>query len=93
MQSSTFMETFKIDAPKKWTAESPYLYKLKLDIIVNGAVTSSVEQDVGFRKIEMINGTLQVNGTPILIRGVNRHDHHPKFGRAVPLELSNVICI
>lgn len=86
MQSSTFMETFKIDAPKKWTAESPYLYKLKLDIIVNGAVTSSVEQDVGFRKIEMINGTLQVNGTPILIRGVNRHDHHPKFGRAVPLE-------
>lgn len=86
IQNSNFTETFKIDAPKKWTAETPYLYKLKLDIFVNGSVTNSVEQDVGFRKVEMINGTLRVNGVPILLRGVNRHDHHPEFGRAVPLE-------
>lgn len=43
-------------------------------------------QRVGFRKTELIKGVFCVNGTPIKIRGANRHEHHPDHGRAVPYE-------
>ncbi|KAK6459509.1 glycosyl hydrolases family 2, TIM barrel domain-containing protein [Scheffersomyces xylosifermentans] len=77
----------EIKNPLKWTAESPYLYKLQIDVKNdNGKVINTVLQDVGFRVVEIKDGLISVNGRPILIRGVNRHDHHPKFGRAVPLD-------
>ncbi|KAL1960098.1 hypothetical protein VTO42DRAFT_270 [Malbranchea cinnamomea] len=74
--------------PKKWTAETPYLYNFKLSLYLDKASTTPVQtvfQKVGFRVVEMKNGNLTVNGKPILLRGVNRHDHHPFLGRAVPL--------
>ncbi|KAJ3497227.1 hypothetical protein NLG97_g2067 [Lecanicillium saksenae] len=49
---------------------------------------NSLVQKFGFRKIELIKGLMTVNGTVIRIRGVNRHEHHPLFGRAVPLEFA-----
>ncbi|KAK1537553.1 glycosyl hydrolase family 2 [Colletotrichum paranaense] len=67
--------------PKKWTAETPYLYRV--DITLG---SHAVYQNIGFRKVELKNGLISVNGTPIRIRGVNRHEHHNKFGRAVPIE-------
>lgn len=73
--------TFDVKSPKKWSAEDPYLYGLTISY--SG---STISQQVGFRKVEMKHGLLQVNGRPILLRGVNRHDHHPEFGRAVPDE-------
>lgn len=74
---------FRIDVknPRKWTAETPYLYTLSLSM--NGC---AVAQKVGFRRVELVDGVFCVNGKPIKIRGVNRHEHHPDFGRAVPLE-------
>lgn len=86
LKDPNFEETFSIKNPLKWTAESPNLYKLKILVLEKDNITNEIEQAVGFRKIEMKNGTLRVNGSTILLRGVNRHDHHPKFGRAVPLE-------
>lgn len=86
LKDNNFCESFKVDNPLKWTAETPNLYKLELIVLVGNEITNRVNQEVGFRKVEMINGTLRVNGKSILMRGVNRHDHHPKFGRAVPLE-------
>lgn len=86
LKDSNFNECLEVQNPLKWTAESPNLYNLELSVLVDNKVTNKVEQDVGFRKVEMKNGTLRVNGKSILIRGVNRHDHHPKYGRAVPLE-------
>jgi beta-galactosidase len=68
-----------IKRPNKWTAETPYLYTL---IISAGDVF--VVQKVGFRKAELIDKIFCVNGSPIKIRGVNRHEHHPESGRAVP---------
>jgi beta-galactosidase len=67
--------------PYKWTAETPYLYQLVLS-----TSTSAVEQRVGFRNSELKKGVFMVNGKPIIIRGVNRHEHHPDSGRAVPYE-------
>lgn len=72
---------------KKWTAETPYLYMVEIKISKEGKSAShGVRQRIGFRKVEIKNGLLTVNGVPILLHGVNRHDHHPTRGRAVPVE-------
>ena len=51
----------------------------------NKEPTQSIYQSVGFRSVELKGGLLTVNGKPLLLRGVNRHEHHPLLGRAVPL--------
>ncbi|KAF4447193.1 beta-galactosidase [Fusarium austroafricanum] len=76
-----------VSDPKKWTAESPYLYQLDISLLSkDGSSIQSITQRVGFRKVELKNSLITVNGTPILLRGANRHDHHPVHGRAVPYE-------
>lgn len=74
--------TINLDVPnpRKWTAETPYLYQL--EITYSG---QTIHQNVGFRTVQLLNGLLTVNGKPLLLRGVNRHEHHPLSGRAVPL--------
>ncbi|KXJ90728.1 intracellular beta-galactosidase BgaD [Microdochium bolleyi] len=71
-----------IENPAKWTAESPNLYHL----VVSLDGKSFLAQRVGFRQVEMKDGLIKVNGKRIVFRGANRHEHHPKFGRAVPYE-------
>lgn len=65
-----------------WSAEYPRRYEviLKTDI-------ERVRIFTGFRTVRIVNGQLTVNGRPILLRGVNRHEHHPVRGRAVPPEV------
>ncbi|KAK6854706.1 hypothetical protein PG995_009799 [Apiospora arundinis] len=77
-----------VSDPKKWTAETPYLYKVELSLSSGGdsKPTQTIVQNVGFRKVEIKNGLFTVNGRRVLLRGTNRHDHHPRFGRAVPLD-------
>lgn len=72
--------------PRKWTAETPYLYSLDVVVVKAGGEKVHIQSfDVGFRQVEIKKGNLTVNGKPIMIKGVNRHDHHPKLGRAVPM--------
>ena len=73
--------TLPIETPQKWTAESPYLYDLVLSI--EGC---SIAHRIGFRRLELKDGLFLVNGKRIVFRGVNRHEHHPLSGRAVPFE-------
>lgn len=77
--------TIPVKNPKKWTAETPYLYSVEISVDT-GSDPQTVRQRVGFRKVELKNGLITVNGRPIRLRGVNRHDHHPRYGRAVPLD-------
>ena len=72
--------------PRKWTAETPYLYSLRISLDSGSDALHQVEQKVGFRKVEIKKGIMTVNGTRVKLSGVNRHDHHPHHGRAVPLE-------
>jgi len=73
--------------PEKWSAESPYLYSLLITLKDDqGRVLEVVPCKVGFRSVELRNGNMLVNGVPIMIKGVNRHDHHPDLGKAVPLD-------
>jgi len=78
--------SLNISTPDKWTAETPNLYDLELKLQCGGDVMQTIRQRIGFRKIELKNGLITVNGVPLLFRGVNRHDHHPLHGRAVPYE-------
>ncbi|KAI3325810.1 glycoside hydrolase family 2 protein [Xylariaceae sp. AK1471] len=74
--------SFNVKNPAKWTAETPTLYHLV--VTLNG--TSFISQRVGFRQVEMKDGLIKVNGQRIVLKGANRHEHHPKFGRSVPYE-------
>jgi beta-galactosidase/evolved beta-galactosidase subunit alpha len=72
--------------PQKWSAESPTLYHIVLSLRdADGMLHEVLAQRVGFRVIELKDGNVLVNGVPIMFKGVNRHEHHPDFGRAIPL--------
>ena len=72
---------------KKWTAETPNLYLLLITLKDQaGEVIEVLRQDVGFRKIEIKNGQLMVNGQPIYMKGVNLHEHHDVKGHVVDKE-------
>ena len=67
-----------------WNAETPHLYTLVVTTFKpNGEELESFTQPFGFRTVEIKNGMLQVNGVPILIKGVNRHEHDAKEGRTI----------
>ncbi|WP_431801216.1 glycoside hydrolase family 2 TIM barrel-domain containing protein [Halobacillus andaensis] len=83
--TKTVVRKFSIQSPGKWSAEDPYLYKLLLSL-KKWEAAEVIPVNVGFRSIELKDGLFLVNGRAIKLKGVNRHDHHPDFGRAVPLE-------
>ena len=73
-----------VESPKRWTAETPYLYELALQLVdANGEVVEQVNQKVGFRHIEIKDGQMLINNQPIRFRGVNRHEHDPNLGRVM----------
>ncbi|MHA1110863.1 MAG: glycoside hydrolase family 2 TIM barrel-domain containing protein [Promethearchaeota archaeon] len=78
---------FKLVEPQKWSAETPNLYTLVLKLHdYDGRVQEIVSNRIGFRQTGIKNSQLFINGKPILIKGVNRHDHDPDHGRYVPYE-------
>ncbi|MBQ9356650.1 MAG: hypothetical protein IJT98_05115 [Prevotella sp.] len=77
-----------VDSPKLWSVETPSLYTLNLQLRDSlGRVVEQVEQRVGFREIRIAGGQLLINGNPIKIRGVNRHEHDPRLGRVMTEDL------
>ncbi len=67
-----------------WSAESPQLYQLSISLrSPDGDVVSTVHRSVGFRRVEIGTRELLVNGAPVMINGVNRHDHHPDTGKTL----------
>ncbi|NLW86819.1 MAG: DUF4981 domain-containing protein, partial [Planctomycetes bacterium] len=79
--------TMAAASPRHWTAETPDLYTLIVTLVDSkGAVVQVVPVQVGFRQVEIKGCVLLVNGKPIKLRGVNRHEHHPDLGRTVPIE-------
>ncbi|QDU87475.1 Beta-galactosidase [Pirellulimonas nuda] len=77
----------RISNPKLWTDETPNLYKLAVALKdADGKTLEAVAINVGFREFEIKDGKLLLNGKPILLKGVNRHEHDPDHGRAIPYE-------
>ena len=78
----------KVANPRLWSAEQPNLYTLKLELQdIAGRNIEQTSLQVGFRQINIRGGQLLINGTPIKIRGVNRHEHDPHKGRVMTEEL------
>lgn len=77
LASATVSDTwqYKVDSPALWSAENPYLYDLVLECA--GEV---VRQRFGFRTVSIENAVFQVNGKPVKLYGVNRHDSNPETG-------------
>lgn len=69
-------------SPKLWSAEEPNLYKLKLELInKNDEIVEVVSQNVGFRRFEIVDGIMMLNGKRIVFKGVNRHEFSGNVGR------------
>ena len=75
----------RIEKPVLWSAENPALYTMLLKIECDGVVTYKAVR-IGFKQYEIKGEKILVNGQPLLIRGVNRHDFDPDHGWAVPDE-------
>jgi len=72
-----------VEQPALWTDEEPNLYTLVISVEQNGKMLEAIPWKFGFREVELRNRQLYVNGKSIKIRGVNRHEHHPRMGRHV----------
>ncbi|WP_330633171.1 beta-galactosidase small subunit-related protein [Halocatena halophila] len=87
-----------VNDPAKWSSEQPYLYTLVLELLPNGDDDSASEvllEKVGFRSYEAERGPgghITVNGEPVTVRGVNRHETDPDTGRTVPIETMRMDC-
>lgn len=76
-----------INAPKLWTAETPNLYEAIVKIKdKDGNILEVIPQVAGFRKVEIKDGRFLVNGKPVLIKGVNRHESDPVSGQVISRE-------
>ena len=74
--------------PKKWSAEHPNLYTLRITTKDTGKkIVEVTEQKIGFRKVEITNGLLLVNGQRITLKGVNAHEANPETGHVMSEEL------
>jgi beta-galactosidase len=81
-----FEISIPVTAPKKWDSEHPNLYSLKTELLVGNVVTETISQRVGFRQIEVRGNQLFVNGAPVKLRGVCRHEVDPVRGRSLTPE-------
>ena len=69
-----------------WSAEVPKLYNLVLTMSQSGEEDQIISQGIGFKNVEIKGGQLLVNGEPVIIKGVNRHEHEPENGQAIGRE-------
>lgn len=79
--------TQSVSSPRLWSAEFPNLYDVMVSLKdASGQTVEMTAFKTGFRKIEMKNGQVHINGTPIIIRGANLHEHHPVTGHTLTNE-------
>lgn len=76
-----------VNKPRLWTAETPHLYTVRLELLdARGNTIEATSQHYGFRKIEIKNNKVYINGMLTLFKGVNRHEIHPRLGKTLPVE-------
>jgi hypothetical protein len=80
--ATTVSKLFAVQDPLKWSAEKPHLYRLRVALRRAGTLLERVDQPVGFRTVEARDGQVRINGRPIKLAGVCRHEIDPLKGRA-----------
>ncbi len=86
-EQTTLTFEVPVKSPYLWSAETPWLYPAKL-VVYDKDYESTCEAsfNIGFRKVEIKDGELLVNNKAILVKGVDRHEHHPFTGHALTTE-------
>lgn len=86
-ENSLFSIKEHLPKPLKWTAETPNLYQFSLKLIDQEKnILEVIHSKIGFRKVEIMNAQLLINGKAITIKGVNRHEHDEVTGRVISEE-------
>lgn len=76
-----------VDNPALWSAEKPNLYRLVITLKdAGGKTVETISKRIGFRDVKLVNGRYLVNGAPVKLKGVNRHESHHKNGHTVTEE-------
>lgn len=79
--------SMEVDHPKLWSAEEPYLYQLYIQVFDElGQLAEVIPQKIGFRRFEIVNKIMHLNGERIVFKGVNRHEFNCRRGRAITRE-------
>ncbi len=77
----------KVASPALWSAEKPNLYRLILTLKdAQGTITETISRKIGFRDVKLLNGRFLVNGMPVKLKGVNRHESQHANGHTVTEE-------
>lgn len=79
-------QTISFENVKPWSHKTPSLYHVVLTVLYNGEPVEVVPYDIGFRRFELKNGVMLLNGGRIMFNGVNRHEWNPERGRAITSE-------
>ena len=76
--------TCTIDKPQLWSAEKPNLYPFSVELLdAQDNVVEHFDYHLGVKRVECVGEVFKINGKNVKLRGVNRHDHHPRTGRYV----------
>ena len=78
--------TLEVENVRLWSAEDPFLYTVEAEMVSPAGETEFLRLKAGFRRIEIRNSVILVNGTRVVFKGVNRHDFCGETGRAVTAE-------
>jgi len=87
-QTLSYQVNIPVKAPKKWDPEHPNLYVLSCQLKAGGKKLQTSRQRFGFRQIEVRGNRLLVNGMPVKLRGIARHETHPILGRSLTPEMA-----
>ena len=70
--------------PRLWSAEKPHLYPFAVELRDSkGTTIEHFDYHIGVKRIDIVGEVFKINGQNVKLRGVNRHDHHPRMGRYV----------
>ena len=78
--------SFVVDDPIRWNAEQPHTYEIGIDLLQGGVLLETHTKKFGFVKYEIEGNRLLLNGRQLTLKGINRHEHDPKNGRAITVE-------
>lgn len=71
---------------KPWSGEHPNLYHISIDLLVNETSIDKIENKIGFRTVQIVKNQLCINGKPLTLKGVNRHEHDEHTGHVITIQ-------
>ncbi|MDE6095615.1 MAG: DUF4981 domain-containing protein [Muribaculaceae bacterium] len=82
-EEATVRMKVDIDNPALWSSEDPYLYDVGIELAEGEKIMETLSWHTGLRDIRIDGEIFKINGKPVKLKGVNRHEHHPRKGRSV----------